>query len=414
MEALRQIYHPKYTGIIFRRTFPMLEQARGIIQRSREWYPSYGGTYNDQKHYWMFPSGARIYFGHMQYIKDMYIYQGAEFTFVGFDELTEFEREQYMYLFTRCRSAAPGELRAYIRSGTNPGNIGHQWVKRRFITRDIVNQMRHFAMEEEEDTEVDPSHPNALSRAFYPAKLEDNPSADPQYRQRIRATGDPVLIARLEDGDWDVARAEGLIYDTFSGTLNVSAEAEFNPDLPLYWACDDGYVYGEGPGYSSYHPRVILFVQDNVLGGMNVVDELVMAGETHDQTLTTALGKPDGSPPDTPTRWQLYPRPLVAYVPSEAAMFKGEIHKRGITTVNATHRVVEGIRVTRQLICDGNDMRRLLINPRCKHVIYEVSEYRSDPNGRADEGEIVPLKVDDHTMDALRYIAFKRRHYTQG
>lgn len=183
MEALRQVDHPKYTGILFRRTFPMLEQADGMIQRSLEWYPAYGGRYNDQKHYWKFPSGARIYFGHIQRSKDVFIYQGAQFAFVGFDELTEFEEEQYLYMFTRCRPGSP-DLLAYIRAATNPGNIGHRWVKKRFITRDIVNRARWFARVDGEDAEVGRDHPEALSRVFYPAALEDNPSADPHYVQR--------------------------------------------------------------------------------------------------------------------------------------------------------------------------------------------------------------------------------------
>lgn len=440
MEALRQIWHPKYTGIIFRRTFPMLEAARGIIQRSLEWYPAYGGKYNDQKHYWKFPTGARIYFGHMQYLRDMLTYQSAEFSFVGFDELTEFEEQQYLYMFTRCRrpagSHAPVQiggklyppLRAYLRSASNPGNIGHRWVKKRFITRDIVNQLRYFATIDGEDTEVDRDHlgvdgtPDALSRAFYPAKLSDNPSADPNYHQRIRASGDQVRVAQLIGGDWDAEHRDGLIYDTWSSSPwpdgNVTSEAEYRPDLPLYWACDDGYVYGDGPGSINYHPRVVLMVQDNGIGGLDVIDEYVATGENHAATLKYLLLNPDGSAPTDgqggaiSTRWHAYKRPEIAYVPSEAALFKGEIHQYGIMTVNGTHPVAEGIKEVRQLVVDGSSQRALRVNPRCQHFIYEMGEYRSDPKGRAVTGEIVPQKRDDHCQDAFRYLAYQRRHLT--
>jgi hypothetical protein len=413
MEALRQVEHPKYTGIIFRRSFTQLEAANGVIQRSMNTYPSLGGRYNSQKHYWVFPSGARIYFGHMEHDGDEMNYDGPEYSFVGFDELTAFSEKQYLYMFSRCRPAGPG-LRAYMRAATNPGNTGHRWVKRRFITRDILNRLRYFATVDEKDTEVDRSHSDALSRAFYPAKMGDNPNVDPAYRSRIRAMGDPVRIAQLEHGDWDAEYRDGLIYDTWTSTENVTSEAEYNPDLPVYWACDDGYVFGDGPGAINYHPRVVLFVQDNGIGGLNIFDEYLATEETHGTTLKNILLPTDGGALESPNRWQKYRRPTVAYVPSEAAMMRGELHNHGITTVNATHRVSEGIKAVRQLIVMDGGMRLLKVHPRCEHVTYEFTEYRSDPKGRSDTGEIVPMKVDDHTMDAARYLIYKRRHFTRG
>lgn len=419
MEALRQIHHPMYTAIILRRTFTRLNAANGLVARSKRWFPLYGGSYNKQEHVWTFPSGAQIFFGHMEHDGDEEQYQGAEFCYIFFDELTEFLEKQYLYLFTRCRAPAPG-LRAYIRSASNPGNIGHRWVKQRFITRDIANRPRYFALVDGKDAEVPRDHvdehgePDALSRAFYPALLRDNPSADPGYRIRIRATGDEVRIAQLELGDWDAEHKDGLIYDTWSSSAwpdgNVTSEAEYRSDQPLYWACDDGYVYGDGPGSINYHPRVILLVQDNGIGGLDIIDEYVQAGENHAETLKNLLIPWDGSEPEQRTRWHNYKRPDIAYMPSEAQMFQGEVHKYGIMTVNSTHPVGEGIRTVRQLIVDGNGQRVLRVNPRCQCYIYEKTEYRSDPKGRAVTGEIVPRKVDDHTNDAERYLVHERYH----
>lgn len=410
MEALRQVSHPKYTAILFRRTFGMLEAANGIIQRSLTWYPACGGIYNQSKHFWTFPSGARIYFGHMEHEGDELNYQGAEYSLAIFDELTEFTENMYLYMFTRCRPAAPG-LRAYVRAATNPGNLGHRWVKQRFITRDITNRLRWFAMVQREDgsikdTEVARDHVDdtgqldALSRAFYPALLADNPSADPRYRIRIRATGDPVQIARLEHGDWDAEYSDGLIYATFSTGEggNVTSDADYRPGEPVYWGCDDGYVYGDGPGHTNYHPRVILFIQDNPLGGMDIFDEIVVTEENRTETLARALAKP-------------YARPYVAYVDGSAATFRGEIGKHGITNVNGTHVVTEGIKSVRALVQNGAGVRTLRVHPRCQHTIYEFGEYRTDPKDKAISGELVPLKVDDHSCDALRYVAHKRRHF---
>jgi len=74
--------------------------------------------------------------------------------------------------------------------------------------------------------------------------------------------------------------------------------------------------------------------------------------------------------------------------------------------------VAEGIKAVRQTISLPDGSRPLRVNPRCQHLIYEMGEYRSDPSGKSSAGELIPLKVDDHTEDALRYLIFKRRHMT--
>ena len=135
-EALRQVDIPHYRGIIFRKTYPQLSE---LIDRSHTLYslafPK--AKYNDSKHFWRFPSGAKIYFGAMQHSKDKTNYQGKRYDFIGFDELTHFTWEEYSYMFSRNRpSKNPKSNKktiCYMRATTNPGGIGHGWVKQRFI-----------------------------------------------------------------------------------------------------------------------------------------------------------------------------------------------------------------------------------------------------------------------------------------
>ena len=72
----------------------VLNQLTELIDRSQQIYslafPK--AVYNESKHMWKFPSGARIYFGSMQHTKDRINYQGKHYDFVGFDELTHFTR----------------------------------------------------------------------------------------------------------------------------------------------------------------------------------------------------------------------------------------------------------------------------------------------------------------------------------
>ena len=68
-EALRQVEIPHYRGLILRKTFPQLTE---LMDRSTEIYRrAYKkARFNESKHVWTFPSGAKIFFGSMQHTKD--------------------------------------------------------------------------------------------------------------------------------------------------------------------------------------------------------------------------------------------------------------------------------------------------------------------------------------------------------
>lgn len=176
----------------------------------------------------------------------------------------------------------------------------------------------------------------------------------------------------------------GVIYDQFSSEMdagNVSYNAEYDANLPVVWGVDDGYVYGDGPGSASYHPRVILFGQFTPRGGLNVFDEYVQAGEVEEVSISNALAKP-------------YPAPDVVYIDSSAAQLRARMNALGLQTIGATHKVSEGIKNVRRLICDGQGQRLLMFHPRCKTAIKEHQMYRYDIHSN---GEPKPLKVDEHT-----------------
>ena len=52
---LRQTGHPLYRAIIFRRTFPELQE---LMDRAGLLYPQLGATWNDRDKRWTFPSGG--------------------------------------------------------------------------------------------------------------------------------------------------------------------------------------------------------------------------------------------------------------------------------------------------------------------------------------------------------------------
>ena len=123
--------HPSFHGVVFRRTFPQLEES--LIPRSRELYQSVGGKYDKAKHVWSFPSGATIRFSHLDSDDDARKHDTAEYQYAAFDELTHFTEFMYTYITaSRVRSTIP-EIPAMVRSASNPGNIGHAWVRKRFV-----------------------------------------------------------------------------------------------------------------------------------------------------------------------------------------------------------------------------------------------------------------------------------------
>jgi hypothetical protein len=219
IEATRQVHIPYYKALIIRKTFPQLTE---LIEKSQRYYsvafPK--ARYNEAKHTWTFPSGAKIVFGSMQHTKDKLNYQGKAYDFIAFDELTHFTYDEYIYLKSRNRPNGPG-TRCYIRSTANPGGVGHGWVKERFIT--AAKPMTTIW------EKVKVNYPDGrieekwASRVFVPSSVFDN---------KILLENDPDYLARL--ASMPEAEKNALLYgdwDSFSG--QYFAEWRDSPDIKL-------------------------------------------------------------------------------------------------------------------------------------------------------------------------------------
>ena len=185
--AAQYVDVPGYSALLLRSSFPDLVQPEALIPRSKEWWMGTGATWNEQQKRWTFPSGATLTFGYLGTDNDVYQYQGAAYQFIGVDELTQHTEFRYSYLNSRLRRPSSGPLSrvpARIRSASNPGGVGHDWVYKRFI---------------DERT-------RAAGAVFVPAKLTDNPSLDvADYRANL-AHLDPLTRAQIEGGDWEAVQ----------------------------------------------------------------------------------------------------------------------------------------------------------------------------------------------------------------
>lgn len=184
---------PKARVYIFRKTIPELKQS--VIPEIYKQCADYiniakGMKYNSQDRTFIFNNGSIIQLAYLENPADMYKYQSAEMHLLIIDELTHFTEDEYSYLKTRVRST--GEHPLKVMCATNPGNVGHGWVKRYFID---------IAPPEEIYTD-----PNGNTRIFIPARVSDHPSEEfvRTYTKVLEANPDPILRRALLDGDWDV------------------------------------------------------------------------------------------------------------------------------------------------------------------------------------------------------------------
>ncbi|MBE6818172.1 MAG: Terminase-like family protein [Ruminococcaceae bacterium] len=244
-EALRQVHIPHYKALILRKTYPQLAE---LVDRSRAIYlPAFpAARYNAQAHCWLFPSGAKIYFGSMQHTKDRTNYQGKAYDFIGFDELTHFTFDEYSYMFSRNRPTGPG-TRVYIRATTNPGGIGHSWVKQRFIT--AAPPLTPI-----KDSYLVPSPQGKTlkiekSRIFVPSNIFDNKKLlenDPQYLASLAMLPEAEKNALLY-GSWD--SFEGQVFSEWRNDPEHYEDEKWTHvikpfRIPSYWRIWRGFDFG--------------------------------------------------------------------------------------------------------------------------------------------------------------------------
>ena len=178
---------PGYSALILRQTYKDLALPGALMDVAFQWWRNTAAKWKAKDYTWEFPEGSTLTFGYLESEKDKYQYQGSELQFVGFDELTQFETESsYLYLFSRLRRTQDFNVPLRVRAATNPGGIGHTWVKQRFIDNPTSD------------------------RVFIPADLEDNPHLDQDEYEESLSNLDVITREQLRHGDWEVDPRGGM------------------------------------------------------------------------------------------------------------------------------------------------------------------------------------------------------------
>jgi hypothetical protein len=195
-------------------------------------------------------NGSRIFLCHCKDENHRFKYHGAEIHVLIIDELTTFSEVIYRYLRFRTRMVGvkkdeagnylpsfplkyrtgeigpDGEVNGWdlfprVLCGSNPGNVGHHWVKREFI--EPVPYMEIWQT---------PDDAGGMHRQYVPAKVADNPigiAEDPDYVKRMRGLHDPALVKAMEEGDWNVVA--GGYFPEFSTARHIVKPFE----IPRTW-----------------------------------------------------------------------------------------------------------------------------------------------------------------------------------
>lgn len=167
----------------------------------------------------IFANGSKIHLCHCQHEQDVIKYQGAEMHVLMMDELTHFTEYQYRFLRGRVRNGPEGFTK--ILCSSNPGNIGHQWVKRTFV--DYAQPMQIIQT---------PAEDGGMLRQYIPALLDDNPTLvinDPTYENRLEGLGSPDLVRALRYGLWDITA--GAAFEKLRRDIHMLRPF----DVPLHW-----------------------------------------------------------------------------------------------------------------------------------------------------------------------------------
>lgn len=241
-----------WRGIIFRRSYPELEE---LITRAKEIYGPLGAVYKIADKTFVFPSGATLKMRHVETESDCDKYQGHQYTWIGWDELTNWPNLKSYKKLKACLRSAHGVQFKRIRCSANPGGVGHHEVKAYFV--DPAPKGFELIENTDEDGFV-------TTKMFIPSKVYDNKKLlenDPGYIARLREIGSPELVRAWLEGDWNVIT--GAYFPEFSVQKHVLEPFK----IPAHWVrfrsmdwgsaspfcvlwhavCSEGYQVENGP-----------------------------------------------------------------------------------------------------------------------------------------------------------------------
>ena len=401
-DPLRYMGHPAFSGLLLRHT---TEELRELIFKSQELYPKVwkGIKWSERKMQWLAPSGARLWMSYLDRDNDVMRYQGLAFSWIGFDELTQWSTPfAWNYMRSRLRSTAH-DLPIFMRATTNPGGVGHQWVKKMFINPAPFGEAFDATdIETGEVLKYPAGHSKAgkslFKRRFIPARLSDNPylAESGDYEAMLLSLPEHQRKQLLE-GDWDVK--EGAAFSEFNRDIHVVEPYAIPSNWIKFRSCDYGYGSYSGVLWFAVSPSEQLVVYRELYVSK------VLATDLADMILEVEAG--DGN---------------IRYGVLDSSLW----HNRGDTGPSLAEQMIKkgcrfrpsdrskGSRVSgknelhRRLQVDEftNEPRIVFFN-NCIETISQIPSIPLDKKNPED----VDTNAEDHLYDALRYGIMSRPRF---
>ena len=366
------LYSLKYPGskqLILRRTYGELEKS--LIRVSAEIYPKEVYTYNEAKHMGRLKNGSIIDFGYCDSEKDVFRYQSAEYDVIRFDELTHFTEYMYIYLISRLRGA--NDFPKSIKSSTNPGGVGHTWVKERFI--DIGQWGKVHKL------------PKG-TRLFIPSKASDNKflmESDPDYIKRLENLNEKDKQALLY-GDWDIF--DGQYFSEWDRSIHVVRPFTVPEWWRIYFTMDYGLDMLAGLWIAVDDNKNAYVIDEIYIPNLKISDAASAISERGHKTYINY------APPDLWNRRQETGRSVVDWFSEKGIYLTKSNNNRvvGWLSVKEWLKPYEGI--------DGRTTSSLKVFESCSNLIRTLPALQYDDKNVSDTSR-EPHEL-THLPDALR------------
>lgn len=229
-----------------RRTSPMLEPT---IKESHRIFPRVdpGAKWNENKKTWTFSSGYLYQFGHCHETGDWENFLTFSFTIICYDELIQFEEEQYDQINTRLRTKDPVLVNMLkIRAMSNPlmrkkkgDNFSIKdpnWVRKRF-----VDPAPEGKVTLEKTLTMKDGRKVKRTAIYVPATLDDNP--DEEFKQKYEEElqdAKPHIRQALLFGNWYIT-AGSFYGDVWNPKLHVTKPFKIPKEWPKFRSMDWGF-----------------------------------------------------------------------------------------------------------------------------------------------------------------------------
>ena len=402
-DPLRYMGHPSFSGLLLRHT---TEELRELIYKSKEIYPQIwkGIKWSERKMQWEAPSGARLWMSYLDRDDDVLRYQGLAFSWIGFDELTQWSTPYaWNYMRSRLRSVAQ-DLPVYMRATTNPGGPGHQWVKKMFI--DPAPYGKQFNATDIESGNV-LSYPKGhtksgqplFKRRFIPARLSDNPylSAQGDYETMLLSLPEHQR-KQLLDGDWDIK--EGAAFSEFDRNIHVIEPFAIPRNWVKFRACDYGYGSYSGVLWFAVSPdEQIIIYRELYCSKVLAADlaDMILDAEADDGNIK--YGVLDSSL--WHKRGDTGPS-LAEQMTMRGCRFRPSDRSKGsrVSGKNEIHRRLQ--------VDEFTEEPRLVFFNSCTNTISQLPALPLDKKNPED----VDTRAEDHLYDALRYGIMSRPRFS--